>query len=174
MIGVWDMALLFGAAFLGGAVNSVAGGGTLLTFPALLWAHQLEIVANATSTVALCTGALSSFWGYRKELESSWREIFVLAVPSFVGGVLGAVLLTRTDNATFAALVPWLILLATLLFLAQRPLSSGSAAARRGSMERQPGRPPRPRPGRAAGWPCSPSSSWSAFTAVTSARESGS
>lgn len=123
MVGVGEMVLLFAAAFLGGAVNAVAGGGTLLTFPALLWAHQLEIVANATSTVALWPGALSSFWGYRTELRSSWREIFVLAVPSFVGGVLGAVLLTRTSNATFAALVPWLILLATLLFLAQRPLA---------------------------------------------------
>lgn len=123
MISPWEMTLLFGAAFVGGAVNSVAGGGTLLTFPALLWAHQLEIVANATSTVALWPGALSSFWGYRHELRSGWGEILVLAVPSFVGGVLGAVLLVRTDNATFAAIVPWLILLATLLFLAQRPLS---------------------------------------------------
>jgi uncharacterized membrane protein YfcA len=123
MVGVGEMALLFGAAFVGGAVNSVAGGGTLLTFPALLWARQLEIVANATSTVALWPGALSSFWGYREELRSGWGEIAVLAIPSFVGGVLGAVLLVRTDNATFAAIVPWLILLATLLFLAQRPLT---------------------------------------------------
>jgi uncharacterized membrane protein YfcA len=123
MIGIGEVVLLFVAAFMGGAVNAVAGGGTLLTFPALLWAHQLEIVANATSTVALWPGALSSFWGYRSELRSSRRELLVLAVPSFVGGVLGAVLLTKTSNATFAALVPWLILLATLLFLAQRPLA---------------------------------------------------
>jgi uncharacterized membrane protein YfcA len=123
MLGIGEMALLFGAAFLGGAVNAVAGGGTLLTFPALLWARQLEIVANATSTVALWPGALSSFWGYRAELQSRWSELVLLALPSFVGGVLGAVLLVRTDNAVFAAIVPWLILLATLLFLAQRPLA---------------------------------------------------
>ena len=81
--------LLFVAAVLGGAVNAVAGGGTLLTFPALLWAGQLEIVANATSTVALWPGALSSFWSYRSELRSSRREMAVLAVPSFVGGISG-------------------------------------------------------------------------------------
>ncbi len=108
---------------LGGAVNAVAGGGTLLTFPALLWARQLEIVANATSTVALWPGALSSFWTYRRELHSSGREIALLAIPSFLGGILGAVLLLRTDNATFAAVVPYLILLATGLFAAQRPLA---------------------------------------------------
>ena len=115
--------LLFVAAVLGGAVNAVAGGGTLLTFPALLWAGQVEIVANATSTVALWPGALSSFWTYRCELRSSWRELAVLAIPSFAGGIVGAVLLLGTHNATFAAIVPYLILLATLLFIFQTPLA---------------------------------------------------
>ena len=115
--------LLFGAAVLGGAVNAVAGGGTLLTFPALLWAGQLEIVANATSAVALWPGALSSFWTYRSELRSSRRELIVLAIPSFAGGIVGAVLLLGTSNATFAAIVPYLILLATLLFILQTPLA---------------------------------------------------
>jgi uncharacterized membrane protein YfcA len=94
-----------------------------LTFPALLWAHQLEKVANATSTVALWPGALSSFWGYRSELRSSLGEILLLSVPSFLGGVLGAMLLLVTSNATFARLVPYLILLATLLFIVQEPLT---------------------------------------------------
>jgi uncharacterized membrane protein YfcA len=115
--------LLFGAAVLGGAVNAVAGGGTLLTFPALLWAGQLEIVANATSCVALWPGALSSFWTYRSELRSSRRELAVLAVPSFAGGIVGAMLLLGTSNATFAAIVPYLIFLATLLFILQTPLA---------------------------------------------------
>ncbi len=115
--------LLFVAAVLGGAVNAVAGGGTLLTFPALLWAQQVAKVANATSTVALWPGALSSFWTYRSELRSSWRELAVLAIPSFAGGILGAVLLLKTDNATFDTIVPYLILLATLLFIAQTPLA---------------------------------------------------
>jgi uncharacterized protein len=115
--------LLFGSAVLGGAVNAVAGGGTLLTFPALLWAGQLEIVANATSCVALWPGALSSFWTYRSELRSSRRELAVLAIPSVAGGIVGAVLLLGTSNATFAAIVPYLILLATLLFILQTPLA---------------------------------------------------
>ena len=119
----WSSASLFVAAVLGGAVNSVAGGGTLLTFPALLWGGQLEIVANATSTVALWPGALSSFWGYRKELDSGRGEVLALSIPSFLGGVVGAVLLLNTDKSTFAAVVPYLILLATLLFIVQEPLS---------------------------------------------------
>ena len=115
--------LLFVAAALGGAVNSVAGGGTLLTFPALLGVGQAAIIANATSTVALWPGALSSFWGYRSELGDSRREIALLSIPSFLGGVFGALLLTHTSADKFAALVPYLILVATLLFITQEPLS---------------------------------------------------
>jgi uncharacterized protein len=119
----WSDLLLFVAAVLGGAVNAVAGGGTMLTFPALLWAGQLARAANATSTVALWPGALSSFWAYRSELGSRRGEIVLLAIPSLVGGVLGAALLVRTDNATFDFLVPYLVLLATLLFMVQEPLA---------------------------------------------------
>ncbi len=119
----YDYLTLLVAAFVAGAVNAVAGGGTLLTFPALLWAHQTEIVANATSTVALWPGQLSSLWGYRKEIASSPRAIGVLAVPSLLGGLIGSLLLVRTDNATFAVIVPYLILGATLLFTVQEPLA---------------------------------------------------
>ncbi len=115
--------MLWIAAALGGAVNAVAGGGTLLTFPALLWAGQLARVANATSTVALWPGAASSFWTYRRELGSSSREIALLSIPSFLGGILGAILLVSTSNASFARVVPFLILLATVLFIVQEPLS---------------------------------------------------
>jgi hypothetical protein len=114
--------LLFIAATLGGAVNAVAGGGTLLTFPALLWAGQSEIFANATSTVALWPGAASSFWAYRRELGSSRREIATLSIPSFLGGILGAILLVSTSKDAFARVVPFLILLATVLFIVQEPL----------------------------------------------------
>ena len=113
---------LFAAAVAAGAVNSVAGGGTLLTFPSLLWAGQTEIVANATSTVALWPGQLSSLWGYRGQVASSRGQIGLLAIPSFLGGLFGACVLVRTSNETFAAVVPYLILLATLLFMAQEPL----------------------------------------------------
>ena len=115
--------LLFLIAAVAGAVNAVAGGGTLLTFPSLLWAGQLERFANATSTVALWPGQLGSLWGYRREIGRSHRAIGLLAVPSFLGGLAGALLLLGTNDETFAALVPYLILTATLLFAAQRPLS---------------------------------------------------
>jgi uncharacterized membrane protein YfcA len=114
--------LLWIAAALGGAVNAVAGGGTLLTFPALLWAGQAARVANATSTVALWPGAASSFWAYRRELGSSRREIAMLSVPSFLGGIAGAILLVSTSDAAFSRIVPYLILLATMLFIVQEPL----------------------------------------------------
>ena len=83
-----------------------------------------SIAANATNTVALWPGSLSSFWGYRSELgQGSRREFLVLSVPSFLGGILGAVLLVKTSSATFDVLVPWLILSATLLFVVQGPLA---------------------------------------------------
>jgi uncharacterized protein len=116
--------LLFLTAAVAGAVNSVAGGGTLLTFPSLMWVGQLtEKIANATSTVALWPGQLSSLWGYRREVGSSGKAICLLAVPSFLGGLIGAFLLLKTSNETFRTLVPYLILVATLLFMVQEPLA---------------------------------------------------
>jgi uncharacterized membrane protein YfcA len=110
------------AAIAAGAVNSVAGGGTLLTFPALIAAGLTPLTANATSTVALLPAALSSMHGYREELTGARRWAVALAVPSLVGGGLGAWLLLRTSDATFDRVVPWLVLGATALFLLQRPL----------------------------------------------------
>jgi uncharacterized membrane protein YfcA len=110
------------AAILAGAVNSVAGGGTLLTFPALVAAGLTPLSANATSTVALVPAALSSMLGYRSELTGARRWVVALAVPSLLGGALGAWLLLRTSNATFDRVVPWLVFGATMLFLLQRPL----------------------------------------------------
>jgi uncharacterized membrane protein YfcA len=103
-------------------VNSVAGGGTLLTFPALIAAGLSPLVANATSTVALLPASLSSMHGYRDELTGARRWAVALAVPSLIGGGLGALLLLRTSNATFNHIVPWLVLGATTLFLLQRQL----------------------------------------------------
>jgi len=109
-------------AAVGGAINSVAGGGTLLTFPALVGLGIPPLVANATSTVALWPAAASSMWGYRGELAGSRRWVLAFAPPSFIGGLLGALLLLRTSNARFDALVPWLVLGATTLFILQRPV----------------------------------------------------
>jgi len=127
-------AVAFGAAFLAGAINSVAGGGTLVSFPALIWLGLDSVTANATSTVAIWPGTVGSAWGYRHELRRAEARFLVLIVPSLVGGFTGAMLLRNTPTATFDRLVPYLILFATLLFAAQetvqRHLGTGSEAAR--------------------------------------------
>jgi uncharacterized membrane protein YfcA len=110
------------AAVIGGAINSIAGGGTLITFPALVGLGVPPIVANATSTVALWPGAVGSIFGYRNELAGARAWAVRFAVPSLLGGLVGALLLLRTPAERFDAIVPWLVLGATLLFLIQRPL----------------------------------------------------
>jgi len=110
------------AAAAGGAVNAIAGGGTLLTFPALIGLGIPALVANATSTVALWPGALGSMWGYRAELAGARAWAVRWAIPSVLGGFLGAWLLLRTSAERFEGLVPWLVLGATALFIIQRPL----------------------------------------------------
>jgi hypothetical protein len=110
------------AAAIGGAINAIAGGGTLITFPALVGLGVPAIVANATSTVALWPGALGSMYGYRRELSGARAWAIRFAAPSLVGGLAGAVLLLRTPGERFDQIVPWLVLGATLLFLVQRPL----------------------------------------------------
>ncbi len=115
-------AVAFGAAFLAGAINSVAGGGTLVSFPALIWLGLSSVTANATSTVAIWPGTLGSAWGYRRELRDAEPRFRILIVPSLVGGIAGALLLRWTPPAFFDKLVPYLILFATLLFMAQEPV----------------------------------------------------
>jgi uncharacterized membrane protein YfcA len=114
--------LLFGAAVAAGMINSVAGGGTLVSFPALVWAGRPEIIANATNALALVPGAWSSAYGYRREALKAPRKFLYLLIPSLIGGVVGAVLLRLTPPATFAQMVPLLILFATILFMAQEPI----------------------------------------------------
>jgi uncharacterized membrane protein YfcA len=110
------------AAAVGGAINSIAGGGTLVTFPALVGLGVPAIVANATSTVALWPGAVGSMFGYRDDLAGAQAWAIRFAVPSLLGGLVGALLLLRTPGERFDAIVPWLVLGATLLFVIQRPL----------------------------------------------------
>jgi uncharacterized membrane protein YfcA len=123
-IGPLHLLLLLAAAFAAGAINSVAGGGTLLTFPALLAVLGPNpagpILANGTSTVALVPGSLSAFWGFRGELGGGPRRgLWEMAAPSLLGGALGAYLATHINAAVFGRLVPWLIFGATFLFLIQ-------------------------------------------------------
>jgi len=107
------------AAAAGGAINAVAGGGTLVTFPALLFFGTPPVIANATSTLALVIGTSGGIYGYRQHLAPVRPWLWRFAPVSVLGGLVGAVLLTRTSNETFSDLVPFLILFATLLFMAQ-------------------------------------------------------
>jgi uncharacterized membrane protein YfcA len=112
-----QLAILFVAAVLGGTLNSVAGGGTFFTVPALIVTGVLPITANATSTVALWPGSLASTGAYRRELVQQKRGVLYLLVgTSLIGGILGALLLVNTSQSTFLLLLPYLLLMATLLF----------------------------------------------------------
>jgi uncharacterized membrane protein YfcA len=134
----WTYAFLCISAFLAGAMNSVAGGGTLLTFPALTSVIS-PALANGTSTVALLPGSFAGALGYRKELWECRRFVVRMIVPSIAGGYLGAWLVGRDEDA-FAALVPWLILTAAVLFVVQAPLSKWLK-------KRAASTPPAPKPG---------------------------
>jgi uncharacterized membrane protein YfcA len=109
--------VLTAAAFVGGALNSLAGGGTFVTFPALLFAGLNPIDANASSVVALFPGTFSGAWAYRRDIlsvtEVNVRHLLLL---SLAGGLVGAFLLLSTPTSIFAGLVPWLTLFATTVF----------------------------------------------------------
>jgi uncharacterized membrane protein YfcA len=111
-------AALFAVAIVSGAMNAVAGGGSFLTFPALLFAGVPPIQANATNTLALWPGILGSIGAYRRELqgEEARQVLFPLLATGLVGGLAGAVTLLVTPQRTFLHLIPWLLLVATLLF----------------------------------------------------------
>jgi hypothetical protein len=108
--------LLLGAAFAGGAINSVAGGGSFLTFPALLFAGIPAIPANATNNTAMWLGVVASARGYREEIRT-YRSVIVPAMLiSLVGSLGGAVLLLHTPPKIFERMIPWLLLFATAVF----------------------------------------------------------
>lgn len=119
----WQEMVVAVAAFAAGLINSIAGGGTLLSFPALIWLGRDPVLANATSTVALWPASLAGAYGFRRDLKGGARWLLVFGAPSLAGGVLGAFLLLRTPSGTFARLVPFLILFATLLVAVQEPIS---------------------------------------------------
>ncbi len=108
--------VLFIAAILGGTLNAVAGGGSFIGFPALIFTGVPPIQANATNTVALWPGSVASVGAYRSVLNTQRKQLVVLGAASIVGGVIGAILLLHTPQATFVRLIPFLLLAATLLF----------------------------------------------------------
>ena len=140
-----DAAILFVASGVAGAVNSIAGGGSLITFPVLVWLGRDPIVANATNTVSLSPGSVAALHGFRSELGGLRDWIVRGTLPSLVGGVVGAVLLLRTPTQVFAWLVPYLIFFATALFALSGPITTLA--------RRRVGAAP---PGRSDGTPGSP------------------
>jgi uncharacterized membrane protein YfcA len=111
-----DTLILAAAGLLAGVMNAVAGGGTFLTFPALVFVGIPSVAANQTSTIAVFPGQIASFWAYRNMLAAQTRTIVALSVSSLVGGALGAIILLNTSTPAFDRLVPWLLLGATLIF----------------------------------------------------------
>ena len=107
---------MFTVGALGGALNAVAGGGSFIAFPALLFTGVPPVAANATNTLALWVGVTASGGAYRKHLKISRRVMIPLIVTSIAGGLAGAVLLIKTPAQTFLRVLPWLLLGATLLF----------------------------------------------------------
>ncbi|WP_437592146.1 sulfite exporter TauE/SafE family protein [Sorangium sp. So ce1000] len=128
-------ALLAGGAAVAGAINAVAGGGTLVSFPAAIAAGLPPLAANATNAVALTPASLASAWAYRRELSRDYRVLGVLFLPSLLGGVAGSALLLVTPQRVFDAAVPGLVLVATLLLLWQN-LRPAKPSAKDGSAQR--------------------------------------
>ncbi len=111
------------AGFAAGVINAVAGGGSLLSFPALLLTGMPAVAANATNTIAIWPGSVSSVWSYRAQLGEERHRALVLAWPSLLGGLAGAVILIHTPEKAFRVLVPWLIIFACLLLVMQKPIA---------------------------------------------------
>ena len=106
------------AAVIAGAINSVAGGGSFISFPALLFVGIPPVNANATNTVALWPGQPASVWAYRGEIRNLPKSAIIpLTLTGIVGGIVGAWVLLRTPQTTFMRLVPWLLLIATVIFM---------------------------------------------------------
>jgi uncharacterized membrane protein YfcA len=112
-----ELLFLFTAGFVGGVLNSVAGGGSFITFPALLFVGVPPISANATNTYASCAGYMSGAFAFRRDLLAHRAQLPRIVATSLVGGILGAWLLLQTPEALFSETIPWLLLLATLLFI---------------------------------------------------------
>ncbi|SDI87445.1 sulfite exporter TauE/SafE family protein [Alloyangia pacifica] len=120
------------AGFGAGALNAIAGGGTFLTFPALVWVGVSPIMANATATFAALPGYAGSSWAYRRDIQAGeGPSLTALVVTAMLGGILGALLLLVTPEDLFSGVIPWLLLMATLAFAAGPALLRGLLASGR-------------------------------------------
>ncbi len=111
--------IIFAVGFVASAINAFAFGGSLVSFPTLIWLGVPPIIANATNTAAVWPGSLGAVWGYRRELRQIAPHMYWLIVPSVAGAIAGAMLLRMTPADVFDRLVPLLILFATVLFAVQ-------------------------------------------------------
>ena len=119
----WHFAWLVFASFIAGVLNALAGGGSFLSFPAVLGMGVLPVQANATNTVAIWPGQLTSILGYRNDLRTNLKLVVPISTAALAGGLSGAILLLHTGQKTFMAMVPWLLLFATTLFAASARIS---------------------------------------------------
>src|SRR3984957_10662028 len=137
----WHWIWLTVAAFLGGLLNAVAGGGSFLLFPAMLGMKMLPVQANATNTVALWPGQLTSVAAYWEQILKNHRLALTMGFAGFLGGTAGALVLLNTPQQTFLHLVPWLLLIAASIFAATGPVSRW--LAKRNAAAGNASRPPR-------------------------------
>ncbi len=117
-----DGAVLSASAVAAGIVNAIAGGGTLITFPALLATGVPAVSANATNTVAIFPGQLASSFAYKSHILDERRRALALAVPSILGGIAGAWLLLALPEKSFEKAIPWLIIFACVVLAFQGQL----------------------------------------------------
>lgn len=123
-MGIWEALGLLAAAFAAGAINAVAGGGSLISFPALIGFGYASKTANVTNTVALWPGYVGGSYGYRNELGRQRSRLVALALPSVLGAIAGSVILLATPESAFDAIVPFLILFACVLMAFQDGLGA--------------------------------------------------
>jgi uncharacterized membrane protein YfcA len=119
----WHWLWLAVAAFLAGVLNAVAGGGSFLSFPAMLGMKMLPIQANATNSVAVWPGQLTSVAAYRDDIRKNLRLALLMSAAGFIGGTAGALVLIHTPQMTFLHMVPWLLLGAASIFAVSGPVS---------------------------------------------------
>lgn len=129
----WHWVWLTVASFLAGGLNAVAGGGSFLSFPAMLGMKILPVQANATNTVALWPGQLTSIAAYREDIQKNPRLVWPMGLAGLLGGTAGALVLLNTPQLTFMRLVPWLLLAAATIFALSGPVS-GWLSRRKGAM----------------------------------------
>jgi uncharacterized membrane protein YfcA len=119
----WRWIWLVTASFLAGVLNAVAGGGSFLSFPAMMGMGVLPVQANATNTVAIWPGQLTSIAAYRNEVRRNLPLAWIMGIAGLIGGTVGAIVLLITPQKTFLHLVPWLLLVAASIFAVSGPVS---------------------------------------------------